>query len=1238
MKKQLIAFIFAFLLCMLCISCGKENPPIKPSTPVEEYFQYHYLEDDVKSISTECQSLNNDFISRIGYSFQGVYNAPNGNGIQYFTKEGKLIEGMQLTSDLNLYAKWEIKTYTMLFISDGKTYKTDSIVYGSSLNIAEVPIKTGYTFAGWADKKGTLFTNEIGYYEYGKSFLTAECGYTFNEKENIVILYATFNIKKYKVIYDYNGKGTNVETIVPHGSKLILPKVENDYEDFEFFGWSYDDSILNPKYYSNEEIKDELTLYAIWIQFKTFTFKKGNDVVYTIRVYNDGSTKDISDIEEFLQLDGYEYKGCYRNSSFSGSSKVTTFYYGTAETEFYLDYTPITFTLKLATDDKTTIDNGIYEFSYTIEDEIELPKATKENYIFLGWCLEAELTSKPIHILAKGTFGEITLYSKFKGENRKVIYDPKDGKLAVTNDIVEYDAPFKLKVPTLSGYVFDGWYVLYDDEEIKITDSNGTSIINWFIPEEEIIVYAKYLKKHSITILVNDSKMGSIRVKEFYVKGEEVTLTSSCKVGYHLEGFYFDNILLGGDGVKFIMEDKDLIISAIFAPNLYILTLNPNGGELKNLSIEVKFGENITLPLPGRACYSFEGWEYKENIYKESIFWEYPFNAELKAIWTEVENSYEIKTIDDLLAIANNPAGHYFLSNDLDLNGMDWKGFEFTGILNGLNHSISNLSIVSDNVSSGIFTNVSGKISNLNLENIMVKSTSISLVNIGGLCSELTGTLEDISISGEISAEFANIGGLVGKMSNGAMFNCINNATVKGSSIETGATVGGLVGNQIAGSIRGCKNYGEIFNKYNAGGLIGCLNTNDVTDLNNYGKVSGENNVGGIVGYLDKGGTYIITDLNNHGLINGTNYVGGLIGYLRNYVSVNGYDSVTHTETMTKVKNSGTIKGTNYVGGIVGYAHLDGRNTYSSYRSCNIALSASNWENTADITGTSYVGGLLGYAYSNHTDSKISLGTSSGTITAEYYIGGLAGKLEYINLYNCSNENTQIKATGYLIDGSNSYAYVGGYAGYGYTIEECINNIEILYTERGSYVGGLLGYSNGQVRNCTNNASITANKSNYVGGLIGYRTHDGTFTETGLENTGTITGAEYVGGLIGYLRNYVSVNSYDSVTHTETMTKVKNSGTIKGTNYVGGIVGYAHLDGRNTYSSYRSCNIALSASNWENTADITGTSYVGGLLGYAYSNNSNSIMVDCTQTGVVVGSGESVDNFIGSNTNITIMP
>ena len=104
------------------------------------------------------------------------------------------------------------------------------------------------------------------------------------------------------------------------------------------------------------------------------------------------------------------------------------------------------------------------------------------------------------------------------------------------------------------------------------------------------------------------------------------------------------------------------------------------------------------------------------------------------------------------------------------------------------------------------------------------------------------------------------------------------------------------------------------------------------------------------------------------------------------------------------------------------------------------------------------------------------------------------------------------------------------------------------------------------------------------------------------------------------------------------MTKVKNSGTIKGTNYVGGIVGYAHLDGRNTYNSYRSCNIALSASNWENTADITGTSYVGGLLGYAYSNNSNSIMVDCTQTGVVVGSGESVDNFIGSNTNITIMP
>lgn len=329
MKKQLIAFIFAFLLCMLCISCGKENPPIKPSTPVEEYFQYHYLEDDVKSISTECQSLNNDFISRIGYSFQGVYNAPNGNGIQYFTKEGKLIEGMQLTSDLNLYAKWEIKTYTMLFISDGKTYKTDSVVYGSSLNIAEVPIKTGYTFAGWADKKGTLFTNEIGYYEYGKQTFSKESGYDFSNNSDSVTLYAKFSINTYQVTYDYLGKCQNQTIKVEYGSKLKLPdKIE--YENFELIGWSYINSPQNPIFYNNESIEKEETLYAIWKEYRDIPIKSENIVLDSLRIYNDETRTLVDEIDLSLP-EGWLIEGWYSSSSLSGSSKISSLTFSTRE-------------------------------------------------------------------------------------------------------------------------------------------------------------------------------------------------------------------------------------------------------------------------------------------------------------------------------------------------------------------------------------------------------------------------------------------------------------------------------------------------------------------------------------------------------------------------------------------------------------------------------------------------------------------------------------------------------------------------------------------------------------------------------------------------------------------------------------------------------------------------------------------------------------------------------------------
>ena len=50
-----------------------------------------------------------------------------------------------------------------------------------------------------------------------------------------------------------------------------------------------------------------------------------------------------------------------------------------------------------------------------------------------------------------------------------------------------------------------------------------------------------------------------------------------------------------------------------------------------------------------------------------------------------------ISTPEELLAIANNPAGSYILENDIDMNGVAWPAITFTGSFDGNGHIILNL-------------------------------------------------------------------------------------------------------------------------------------------------------------------------------------------------------------------------------------------------------------------------------------------------------------------------------------------------------------------------------------------------------------------------------------------------------------------------------------------------------------------------------------------------------------------
>nr|WP_254257901.1 YDG domain-containing protein [Methylobacter tundripaludum] len=303
-----------------------------------------------------------------------------------------------------------------------------------------------------------------------------------------------------------------------------------------------------------------------------------------------------------------------------------------------------------------------------------------------------------------------------------------------------------------------------------------------------------------------------------------------------------------------------------------------------------------------------------------------------------------VNDVFQLQAMNTNLAGSYVQGKDIDASGTStWNanaGFTpvgtlatpFTGIFDGLNHTITSLTInrpATDYV--GLFGAVSS-------------------------AGALSPAIRNVSLSGGSVVGRNYVGGLAGWNTNTDNANAnISSSRVTGS-VSGVNKVGGLVGkndgkivsSDASGNITGSGANSEL------GGLVG-LNTGTISSSTASGSVSGIDYIGGLMGYNTG------TVFSNHatGTVTGTgNYVGGLMGY--NTGAVSGHYA------------TGTVTGTgNYVGGLMGYNTGTVSNNYATGR----------------VNGGSYVGGLIGGSTTSITDSYAT-GNVTGT-GAE--VGGLAG-------------------------------------------------------------------------------------------------------------------------------------------------------------------------------------------------------------------------------------------------------
>ena len=228
---------------------------------------------------------------------------------------------------------------------------------------------------------------------------------------------------------------------------------------------------------------------------------------------------------------------------------------------------------------------------------------------------------------------------------------------------------------------------------------------------------------------------------------------------------------------------------------------------------------------------------------------------------------FRIGSVQDILEFAWSSYEldkHFVLTADIDLAGHvfsqapiapdmrtdnSFQGVPFTGVFDGGGHIISNLTITAaENWYLGLFGCVypGGQITNVRIEKAAITGYKF----VGGLVGyNLSGTVSNCYVDGQISGITHFIGGLVGNNESGLISNCM----VSGSVSDGAYYVGGLVGLNVSGVISDCYSMSEVNGGKFVGGLVGMngsyLIAPEISRSYSTGKTAGKEYVGGLCGY-----------------------------------------------------------------------------------------------------------------------------------------------------------------------------------------------------------------------------------------------------------------------------------------------------------------------------------------------------------------------------------------------------
>lgn len=446
-----------------------------------------------------------------------------------------------------------------------------------------------------------------------------------------------------------------------------------------------------------------------------------------------------------------------------------------------------------------------------------LPTPDKSGYGFRGWFTAAEGSDEITADTVVKTAANQTLYAHWEKlvDISKDVFDFGEAEMFTYEKGVQREVDYTFNADVLpegSKLTADDFTIKYmrqgDDNYVDKPLKAGT--YDAMISRNGDNTYAKFDKVYNSVITINKADRTIEANGEVIDAGYTYLKIDKSKID-DLDNNALVNYIVnnagGGEAYVCVSGTDSDVIDKLSPQTNYTVYVNITNDENYNDLTNATYIENaITKAIPS------ERWD---NHADES--W---YNSEDTTF--KINTAAQLAGVSKIVCDGNDMSGKTIIIDaDIDMSEYLWIPIgawgSFRGTINGNYHKLTGL------VSSG-----------MDYEGLVGYAYKAGIYNI----------YVDNSYFGNGS----NVGGIVGKLDNATVSNCVSHAVVDGNKY-----IGGIAGYSVWGGIYRAENFGRVVANNYVGGIVGWSDCTRTQNCVNFGLVYGKGNAqcGGIVGHAD---------------------------------------------------------------------------------------------------------------------------------------------------------------------------------------------------------------------------------------------------------------------------------------------------------------------------------------------------------------------------------------------------